>query len=111
MDSKIIELNRQLCKEMQSGVVKFKYRKLDGSTRIAIGTLQKDLLPKLKGTGRPMKEDSQLYFDVEKQSYRSFKKENLLEFESSLTILQKMCIFVRDLFNIRKSKILKLWHI
>lgn len=81
MNDKFLELNQKLVKEMQKRVVRFKYRKLDGSIRTAIGTLQKDLLPKIKGTGRPMKEDSQLYFDVEKQSYRSFKKHLLLVIE------------------------------
>lgn len=62
-------------------VVRFSFRKNDGSIRKAVGTLMKSMTPKIQGGGRPTPEHLQLYFDVEKQSWRSFNKNNLIEIE------------------------------
>lgn len=62
-------------------VVRFSFRKNDGSIRRAVGTLMKSMTPQIQGSGRPTPEHLQLYFDVEKQSWRSFNKNNLIEIE------------------------------
>ena len=59
-------------------VVRFSFRKNDGSIREAVGTLMKSMIPPTNGNGRPTAEHLQLYYDIEKQSWRSFKKENLI---------------------------------
>lgn len=61
---------------MSNKVVKFLYKKLDGTTRTAWGTLQSSMLPEGKGTGRKPNESLVTYFDSEKQAYRSFKVAN-----------------------------------
>lgn len=62
-------------------VVRFSFRKNDGTIRKAVGTLMKSMTPQTQGGGRPTPEHLQLYFDVEKQSWRSFKKDQLIEIE------------------------------
>ncbi|HHT22959.1 MAG TPA: DUF2693 domain-containing protein [Bacteroidales bacterium] len=69
--------NFKLVKRMQVGIVKFYFQKVDGSIREAYGTL-KGVEDKIKGTdNRTKNENVQVYFDTEKQSFRSFKKLNL----------------------------------
>lgn len=62
-------------------VVRFSFRKNDGTIRKAVGTLMKSMTPQTKGGGRPTPEHLQLYFDVEKKAWRSFNKNNLIEIE------------------------------
>lgn len=58
-------------------IIRFYFRKVDGSIREAFGTLREDLLPQTSGT--PFKgHDCQVYYDTEKQEWRCFKKQNLL---------------------------------
>lgn len=59
-------------------VVRFSFRKNDGSIREAVGTLMRSMLPPTSGEGKPTPSHLQLYYDVEKKSWRSFKKENLI---------------------------------
>ena len=66
----------RLRKKMHTGVVKFAFEKADGSLRIAQATL-KDVQDKVKGTGTPNYKTFK-YFDVEKQSFRSFKVGNFI---------------------------------
>ena len=70
--------NIKLKAKMKSGIVRFYFRKVDGSTREAFGTLSEKLMPETKGTGRKANETLFTYFDTEKGEYRSFKKANLL---------------------------------
>lgn len=70
--------NIKLVKQMSTKIVKFYFRKVDGSIREAYGTLKADLLPETKGTERKKSETLQLYFDTERSEYRSFKKANLI---------------------------------
>lgn len=65
----------RLGKEMKKGVVKFAYEKVDGSLRKALGTL-KDLNYTSKGKESSIKTFN--YFDVEANSFRSFRIENLI---------------------------------
>lgn len=76
---KVANMNEQLKSRMQYEVVSFKFKKVDGTIREARGTLISEMLPPIKGNGRPIGFDLQLYFDVEKKSFRSFKKSNLVE--------------------------------
>lgn len=68
-----------LIKRMRTEVVTFTFTKVDGTIRIARGTLRIEVLPQIKGTGRPTPENIQVYYDVDKKSWRSFKKSNLIE--------------------------------
>jgi hypothetical protein len=47
---------KKLIDHLKEGVVVFEYEKKDGSTRVAKGTLKKELLP-------PVKEDEEIIFD------------------------------------------------
>lgn len=79
--NKAAALNERLVAKMQSEIVTFAFKKADGTIRVAKGTLKSDMLPEIKGTGRPLAFGLQLYFDVDKQSFRSYKKENLISVE------------------------------
>lgn len=71
----------ELANELRKGVVHFRYTKLDGTIREAVGTLKSDMLPSMKGGGNPTPECNQLYYDIEKKSYRSFRKANLIDYK------------------------------
>lgn len=70
--------NFKLVQNMQKGIVKFYYQKVDGSTREAWGTL-KDLDEKVKGDNRSKNATVQVYFDTEVREFRCFKKLNLIQ--------------------------------
>lgn len=76
----LANLNEELVSRMKEAIVKFYFTKVDGSMREAYGTLREDLLPELKG-GRstPANDTVQVYFDTEKESWRSFKRANLVK--------------------------------
>ena len=73
--------NIELSAKLKNGVVQFSYKKNDGTTRVAKGTLVENAMPIVKGTGRPTAPILFLYYDVEKLSFRSFKRINLLKTE------------------------------
>ena len=62
---------------MKKGIVRFYFRKIDGSVREAWGTLVESMLPPTKGTGNS-NPTTQCYYDTEKEAYRCFKVANLL---------------------------------
>lgn len=65
--------------QMTRGIVKFYFRKVDGTIREAYGTLRTDLMPEIKGEDNRKKNDTvQTYFDTEKQEFRCFKLANLV---------------------------------
>ena len=68
-----------LVMRMRTEIVSFSYVKKNGEIRKAKGTLKVDVCPAIKGGGKPTPEHLQLYFDVEKNSWRSFEKERFLE--------------------------------
>lgn len=74
---KVAWLNAKVTKAMRTGIVQFFFMKVDGSIRQAFGTLDPHRLPETQGTGRRPADTVQVYFDTEKQEYRSFKKCNL----------------------------------
>lgn len=72
-------------KELSKGVRIFEYRKVDGSVRKAIGTLNSKILE--SAVGRKSKSsasrnvDVTLYFDMEAQAFRSFRTSNFIGFK------------------------------
>lgn len=71
----------KMTQRLKDGVVKFSFKKKDGSIREAVGTLQNDVIaPHLKGGERTSNvTDTVIYFDVEAQGFRSFKTTNFIE--------------------------------
>lgn len=77
-----------LREKLQQGEVYFVYKKKDGSQRAAVGTTNLDLVPQWqwpKDMGAETKDERNdslvTYYDIEKQSWRSCKTENILEIE------------------------------
>ena len=70
----------RLAKAMREGVVSFFYQKADGTIRKAIGTLQNVPAGATLGGKKVTKPSykTMAYFDVEKNSFRCFKVENLI---------------------------------
>ncbi len=66
--------------KMQSEIVRFYFKKVDGTVREAWGTLQSNIInPYIKGNNDKAKNNTiQVYFDTEKMQFRSFKKFNLV---------------------------------
>ncbi len=66
--------------QMLRGIVKFFYTKVDGSTRMAWGTLKADLLPQRETEGKQRKANASVlcYYDTDKQEFRSFKLVNFM---------------------------------
>lgn len=70
--------NMKLKAVMKQRIVKFYFKKVDGSVREAYGTLKENLIPATSGESRKKNDTVQVYFDTERQEYRCFKKANLL---------------------------------
>ena len=70
--------NMKLKAAMKQRIVKFYFKKEDGSVREAYGTLKENLIPATSGESRKKNDTVQVYFDTERQEYRCFKKANLL---------------------------------
>lgn len=70
--------NFNLVRRMHTEVVRFYFRKVDGTLREAWGTLRADLVPPVEGNDTRKKNDTvQVYFDTEKNEWRCFKRLNL----------------------------------
>lgn len=72
--------NYVLKRKMRRGVVTFTYKKVDGTVRTACGTLKADMLPQTLGTGKKPSHEVLVYFDIDRKSWRSFRRENLLTY-------------------------------
>ena len=71
--------NYKLVQKMQQGIVKFYFKKVDGSMREAYGSLSEKIAPKIQeNDNRNKNENLQIYFDTECQNWRCFKKLNLI---------------------------------
>lgn len=77
---KLAWANIKLKAKMQKSIVKFYFRKVDGTIREAYGTLKESLLPATTGSNRKSNPTVQTYFDTEKQEWRCFKVANLSVF-------------------------------
>jgi len=76
---KVAWANFRLRQAMAKKVVRFYFRKVDGSTREAFGTLASNIVPATNGnSGRKPNDTVQVYYDTEKQDWRCYKKANLL---------------------------------
>lgn len=71
-------LNAKLVADMRKRIVKFVYSKVNGELREAYGTLDPARVAPTQGTGRKANDTLQVYYDVSKNAYRSFKKANLV---------------------------------
>ena len=76
---KLAWANAKLVAVMHSKICYFYFQKVDGSIRVAYGTLKDDLIPDTKGDDRKRNDTVQVYFDTEKAEYRCFKKANLIK--------------------------------
>lgn len=73
-------VNIKLRALMQKRIVKFYFQKVDGTLREAWGTLNEKLVPATSGNDKRAKNETvQVYYDSEKQSWRSFKRANLIQ--------------------------------
>lgn len=75
---KVAWANYKLKQTMKNKIARFYYRKVSGEVREAFGSLQDKLLPPTQGTGKKANDTLFTYFDTERESWRSFKKANLL---------------------------------
>ena len=76
---KIAWANVKLRIAMKQKIVRFYFRKIDGSVREAWGTLSESIVPATNGSSNRKQNDTvQTYFDTEKQDWRCYKKANLL---------------------------------
>ena len=72
-------LNFKLRAEMTKKIVKFYYKKVDGTLREAFGTLKEGLIPAIGSNDNRRKNDTlQVCWDTEKVEWRCFKKANVL---------------------------------
>ena len=78
--SKGIALETMKKRMMRGEVVRFAYMKLDGSVRVAVGTLQPQAVEaNIKGTGIPKRFYGMFaYLDLEKMAWRGFKEERFI---------------------------------
>lgn len=72
--------NFRLYQSIKARIVRFTFRKVDGTIREAVGTLLDNVVPTPKGSAQSKKtsDEVQVYFDTEKSEYRSFKIANLI---------------------------------
>lgn len=70
--------NYLLRKKMLDGIVRFYFRKVDGTTREAWGTLASNLIPPVKGVDRKPNPTVQTFYDTEKAEWRCYKIANLI---------------------------------
>lgn len=71
-------VNYKVRAAMVRRIVKFYFLKIDGSVREAYGTLKSDIVPQTQDSGRKPNPTVQIYYDMEKNSWRCFKRANLL---------------------------------
>lgn len=76
---KVAWANFRLKMAMKQKIVRFYFRKIDGSVREAWGTLSESIVPATNGSSiRKQNDTIQTYFDTEKMDWRCYKKANLL---------------------------------
>lgn len=65
-------------RELRDNIVTFKFKKRNGEIRTAHGTLHPSYLPKLRG-GAPRPEHQMVYYDLDKNSWRSFRSYSFIK--------------------------------
>lgn len=77
---------------LRAGKVKFSYKKVDGSTREALGTLKPELMDGAHATEKKVNDGKKkhhvpptiiIYWDLEAKGFRSFRKDNFIDFEAA----------------------------
>lgn len=65
---------------LHNGIVEFQFTKKDGTIRQAKGTLKSEHIPTTatSGSGRKASPNVQVYWDLEKNAFRSFVKESFI---------------------------------
>lgn len=96
LDDKLTEAmdaaeEKKFLKALKAGKVKFSYKKVDGSTREAVGTLKPELMDGGAQATEKKVEDGKkkrhvpptviIYWDLEAAGFRSFRKDNFIKFE------------------------------
>ena len=72
-------VNIKLKAQMKTRIVKFYFVKVSGEIREAYGSLADGIIPTIEDDRKRKQNDScQVYYDTEKESWRCFKKANLL---------------------------------
>lgn len=74
-------LNIDLETRLANGAVTFTFTKKDGTTRTAVGTNKPTIVPNFytfKGSTARANNAVLAYYDLEKNAFRSFRKENLV---------------------------------
>lgn len=69
---------KKMRKELRNNIITFKFKKRDGTIRTAHGTLHPDYLPKLRG-GAPRPEHQMVYYDLDKEGWRSFRSYSFIK--------------------------------
>ena len=69
---------KRMRKELRDNIITFKFKKRNGEIRTAHGTLHPSYLPKLRG-GAPRPEHQMVYYDLDKNSWRSFRSYSFIK--------------------------------
>ena len=69
---------KRMRRELRDNIVTFKFKKRNGEIRTAHGTLHPSYLPKLRG-GAPRPEHQMVYYDLDKNSWRSFRSYSFIK--------------------------------
>jgi len=83
MENKEVNIN-EFKKALHNGKVEFKYTKKNGEERIAIGTLNIEVMGSEnapKGTGYEITDTNVRYYDLNSNGWRSFIIDNLIEWK------------------------------
>ena len=84
-------VEKKFLEALKAGKVKFSYKKVDGSTREAVGTLKPELMDGAKATEKKVEDGKKkrfvpptilIYWDLEAKGFRSFRKENFIKYET-----------------------------
>jgi WYL_2, Sm-like SH3 beta-barrel fold len=71
----------KLLAQLKKGIAYFSFKKADGSTRVAVGTLRNDNFSyESKGTDKVAKIGLVKFWDVENRAFRSLNIENFISF-------------------------------
>lgn len=74
----------ELIEELHNRIVRFRYRKTDGSIRDAIGPLKENLLTEItanRKSSQARHNECVVYFDLERNAWRCFCPENFIAIE------------------------------
>ena len=88
VNAAMVDCNKleELIDQLRSRVVRFSYRKADGSVREAIGTLKPSILDKLvcetkSGRCKSSRSNQVTYYDLDCEDWRCFNPENFISMD------------------------------